>query len=70
MDAKRIKIIAFDLDGTLTQHKQPMVEENKKALEKLNEKRKAQIKQKKADKKAAKAALKAAKKDNTQQKKD
>ena len=38
MDVKKIKIIAFDLDGTLTQHKQPMVEANKKTLEKLNEK--------------------------------
>lgn len=38
MDAKKIKIIAFDLDGTLTQHKQPMVEENKKALIALNKK--------------------------------
>ena len=43
---------------------------SRSVLEKLNEKRKAQIKQKKADKKAAKAALKAAKKDNTPQKKD
>jgi hydroxymethylpyrimidine pyrophosphatase-like HAD family hydrolase len=38
MDVKKIKVIAFDLDGTLTQHKQPMVDANKKALEKLNEK--------------------------------
>ena len=43
---------------------------SRSVLEQLNEKRKAQIKQKKADKKAAKAALKAAKKDNTPQKKD
>lgn len=35
---RKSKIIAFDLDGTLTQHKQPMCEANKKALEKLNEK--------------------------------
>ena len=33
-----IKVIAFDLDGTITQHKQPMCFENKNAMIKLSEK--------------------------------
>lgn len=33
-----IKLIALDLDGTLTQHKQPIEKENFEALKKLNEK--------------------------------
>ena len=35
MDVKKIKAIAFDLDGTLTQHKQPLTPENREALDKL-----------------------------------
>lgn len=34
----KIKVVAFDLDGTLTQHKTKLSEENRKALEKLGEK--------------------------------
>ena len=30
-----IKLLAFDLDGTLTCHKTPLCEENRKALEAL-----------------------------------
>lgn len=33
-----IKAFAFDLDGTLTQHRTPIEEQNRKILEKLNEK--------------------------------
>lgn len=33
-----IKLIAFDLDGTLTQHKTKLSEEHRKVLEKLQEK--------------------------------
>ncbi len=35
---KNVKIIAFDLDGTLTQHKQPLSPENKAALDALGQK--------------------------------
>ena len=35
---KNIKVIALDLDGTLTQHKQPLEDDNKKALELLAKK--------------------------------
>ncbi len=35
---KSIKIVALDLDGTLTQHKQPLEEENRLALIRLAEK--------------------------------
>ena len=38
MDVSKIKVIAMDLDGTLTQHKEHMIPENKKTLEALNEK--------------------------------
>lgn len=38
MDVSKIKVIAFDLDGTLTQHKTPMIPENKAALERLAQK--------------------------------
>ena len=38
MDKNKIKVVAFDLDGTLTQHKTKLSEENRKALEKLGEK--------------------------------
>ncbi len=33
-----IKVIAFDLDGTLTQHKTPLEETNRRVLDKLREK--------------------------------
>ncbi len=36
--SEKIKVIAFDLDGTLSQHKSPMSEENKAVLERLSEK--------------------------------
>ena len=32
---KNIKLIAFDLDGTLTQHKEPLTEENRRTLDAL-----------------------------------
>ena len=32
---KRIQMIAFDMDGTITQHKCPLGEENKKVLDRL-----------------------------------
>ncbi len=38
MDVSKIKLVAFDLDGTITQHKQPMIPENKAAMEALNKK--------------------------------
>lgn len=38
MDIEKIKIVAMDLDGTLTQHKQPLDKANKDALNKLAEK--------------------------------
>ena len=38
MDAKKIKVVAFDLDGTLTQHKQPLSEQNRAVLEQLAKK--------------------------------
>ena len=38
MDVSKIKVIALDLDGTLTQHKQKMNEQNKAALKKLSQK--------------------------------
>ena len=38
MDKNKIKLIAFDLDGTLTQHKSPLGEENRKVLEALSKK--------------------------------
>lgn len=37
-DYSKIKVIAFDLDGTLTQHRQPLPKENVEALEKLSKK--------------------------------
>lgn len=36
MDISRIKLIAFDLDGTLTQHKSPLSDKNRGVLEKLS----------------------------------
>ena len=38
MDTSKIKIIAMDLDGTLTQHKQTLDEANKAVLERLSKK--------------------------------
>ena len=38
MDVKKIKLIAMDLDGTLTQHKQPLSPENRAALDALGKK--------------------------------
>ncbi len=38
MDISKIKLVAFDLDGTLTQHKQPLSEENKATLDALGKK--------------------------------
>lgn len=36
-NAKKIRLVAFDLDGTLTQHKSPLEETNRKVLEALAE---------------------------------
>ena len=38
IDFKKIKVVAMDLDGTLTQHKQPLDKAHKDALNKLSEK--------------------------------
>lgn len=38
MDVRRIKLLAFDLDGTLTQHKTPISPENRAVLEALAKK--------------------------------
>ncbi len=38
MDISKIKLIAFDLDGTLTQHKSPLTEQNRAVLEALSKK--------------------------------
>ena len=38
MDKKKIKLVAFDLDGTLTQHKSKLSEENRTVLSRLSEK--------------------------------
>lgn len=38
MNVEKIKVVAFDLDGTLTQHKQPLVGKNKEVLEELSKK--------------------------------
>lgn len=38
MEKEKIKLVAFDLDGTLTQHKSPLSEEHRKILDKLSEK--------------------------------
>ena len=38
MDATKIKLVAFDLDGTLTQHKTPLSEEHKQVLDALGKK--------------------------------
>jgi hydroxymethylpyrimidine pyrophosphatase-like HAD family hydrolase len=38
VDVTKIKVVAMDLDGTLTQHKQPLTPEVREALEKLQKK--------------------------------
>lgn len=38
MDIKKIRLIAFDLDGTLTQHKSPLGDENRAVLDALSKK--------------------------------
>lgn len=38
MDISKIKVVAMDLDGTLTQHKQPMIPEVREALNALSKK--------------------------------
>ncbi len=38
MDVKKIKLVAFDLDGTLTQHKTPLSAEHRAVLEQLSKK--------------------------------
>lgn len=38
MDKNKIKLVAFDLDGTLTQHKTPLSEEHKQVLDQLGKK--------------------------------
>ena len=38
MNREKIKVIAMDLDGTLTQHRQPLCPENRAALEALSKK--------------------------------
>ncbi len=38
MNTEKIKVVAMDLDGTLTQHKQPLDEAHKEALDKLSQK--------------------------------
>ncbi len=38
MDVERIKLIAFDLDGTLTQHKSPLGDDNRAVLTALSQK--------------------------------
>lgn len=38
MDVSKIKLVAFDLDGTLTQHKTPLSKEHKQVLDALGKK--------------------------------
>jgi HAD superfamily hydrolase (TIGR01484 family) len=38
MDAKKIKLIAMDLDGTLTQHKESLTEQQRAVLDRLSKK--------------------------------
>ena len=38
MQQNNVKLIAMDLDGTLTQHKSPLSAETRKTLERLSEK--------------------------------
>ena len=37
VDPKKIKLVAFDLDGTLTQHKSKLGENSKRMLDALSE---------------------------------
>ena len=37
MDIRKIKVVAMDLDGTLTQHRQPLTPENRQALQALSQ---------------------------------
>ena len=38
IDTSKLKVIAFDLDGTLTQHRTPLDEQNRAVLDKLSAK--------------------------------
>lgn len=38
MDVSKIKLIAFDLDGTITQHKTPVSAEHRAVMERLSKK--------------------------------
>ena len=38
MDVKKIKLVAFDLDGTMTQHKTPLSQEHRQILDQLGKK--------------------------------
>lgn len=38
IDKSKIKLVAFDLDGTLSQHKSPLPKENRETLERLSKK--------------------------------
>ena len=38
MEIKNIKLIAMDLDGTLTQHKEQLIPENKEIIDQLAKK--------------------------------
>lgn len=38
MELEKIRVVSLDLDGTITQHKEPLTEENRRALEALSEK--------------------------------
>ena len=38
IDTSKLKVIAFDLDGTLTQHRTPLDEKNRAVLDKLSKK--------------------------------
>lgn len=38
MDKYKIKLIAMDLDGTLTQHREPLTPKNRAVLDKLSRK--------------------------------
>ena len=37
IDAKEIRVVAFDLDGTLTQHRTPLPEESRRLLDRMGE---------------------------------
>jgi hydroxymethylpyrimidine pyrophosphatase-like HAD family hydrolase len=38
MDTSKIKLVAMDLDGTLTQHREALGEKNKSVLDRLSKK--------------------------------